>query len=132
MKNSGEFYSGAYRAESLYSFWDRNMKVLRHIAEFYGASFFGFLHPMNITMAHMDLRERSLFESERHIIGAKEFCEFANDESGYINLMRLFEHREGMFLDMCHYTDKAQAIIADKVYDTIVHKLWELKNECTM
>lgn len=128
----GEFYSGMYRVESLYSFWDRNMRILRHIAEFYGACFFGFLHPMNITMEHMNVREKSLYESERHIIGAKSFSEFANDESGYINLMRLFEHKEGMYLDMCHYTDKAQNIIAEKVYDIIVHKIRKLKSECTI
>lgn len=127
MKN-GDFYDGMDISESLYSFWLRNMKILKHIAECQGICFYGFLQPMNITMAQMNLYEKSLFESERHIIGAKTFDECADDESGYINLMRLFEHKNGMFVDICHYTNKAQEMIADKVYEAVIQKVHELNN----
>ena len=34
--------------------------------------------------------------------------------------MRLFEHKDEMYIDSCHYTDRAQEIIADKVYEAII------------
>ncbi len=114
-----EYCSGVYSDETLYSFWSRNIKLLGMIAEFYGASFFGFLQPMNITMNSMSAWEKSVYESEVHIAGSINFAQSAGDENGYINLMNLFEHHNEMFFDTCHYTDKAHKIIANKVYDTI-------------
>lgn len=114
-----KFYSGVQSEELPYSFWSRNVQLLKVISNFYGAEFFGFLQPMNITMENKTLWEKSFFERQRHIPGAKDFPQHVNDQSGYINLMALFEHQEGMYFDMCHYTETANEIIANKVYETI-------------
>ena len=45
----------------------------------------------------------------------------------YINLMRLFEHRDEMYFDVCHYTDKAHEILADQVLKTIMQEVKKLK-----
>lgn len=95
------------------------MKLLQLIAESQGARFFGFLQPMNVTMKHMSLREKSLYEKEMYAVGSREFSELADDESEYINLMRIFEHQDEMFFDTCHYTDKGHEVIANKVYELI-------------
>lgn len=120
--------SGIYNDESLYSFWSRNMKLFKIIAEFYGAKFFGFLQPMNVSMSHMTLREKSLYELEEHIVGAQSFVQAEDDEHGYINLMKIFEHQEEMFFDMAHYTDKAHEIIANIIYENILPSI----SNCSM
>lgn len=115
-----KYYSGVASEESLYSFWNRNERLLKLISNFYGAEFFGFLQPMNLTMNDKSLWEKSFFERQRHMPGAKDFLKYADECSDYINFMTLFEHQEGMFFDMCHYTNKANEIIASKVYETIL------------
>jgi hypothetical protein len=113
-------YSGAYDKDDLYSFWYRNEKLLELVSEFYGAKFFCFLQPMNITMKSMNLQEKSIFERQERIDGANSFTSHSDNEVGYINIMRIFEHQDDMFFDNCHYTDNAHEIIADKVFETIV------------
>lgn len=124
-----EHCSGIKSNESLYSFWDRNQKLLKIVSDFYGATFFGFLQPMNITMDHMDLWEKSVYEVESAISGAADFAKLADDSSEYINFMRLFEHQKNRYIDMAHYTDKAQEIIADKVYEVILPTIQMIKEK---
>lgn len=116
---NGEYCSGVYDNETLYSFWNRNVGLIELIANFYGAIPFCFLQPMNIVMQDMDVWEKSIYEMESHMVGSKEFAEFSNKESKYINLMQLFEHQNEMYMDMAHYTNKAHEIIADQVYKYI-------------
>lgn len=118
--SDGKYCSGVYSDETLYSFWNRNIKLLGVIAEFYGARFFGFLQPMNITIDDMNLWEKSAYEIEGHMEGARNFAESASEGNGYVNLINLFEHQDEMYFDFCHYTNKAHEIIADKVYETII------------
>lgn len=120
------YCSGVYSDESAYHFWSRNEKLLGVVAKFFGAEFFPFLQPMNNTMSDMNLREKSLYEQERRIDGAKDFAQLANDKDIYVNLMNLFEHQDEMYFDICHYTNKAHEIIADKVYEVILPTLLEL------
>ena len=115
-----EYCSGLYSEESLYDFWNRNVEILKLVAGFYGAELFAFLQPMNIAMKHMTLWEKSVYEMEHHARGAEEFAEAADDDNGYINLMSLFEHQNEMYMDMCHYTDKAHEIIADRVCEAVM------------
>ncbi len=119
----------AGKNETLYSFWNRNVKVMRCITNFYGAQFFSFLQPMNITMDDMSLYEKTIYEMDDRSEGARVFSQLANDEEGYINLMRLFEHQDEMFFDLCHYTEKGHKIIADIVYETIKPTIMELMKE---
>ena len=127
MAPNENYCSGVRSNESQYEFWSRNQKLLKVISEFYGAFFLGFLQPMNITMEQMSLWEKSTYELEKHMEGAREFMKCANDNEGYINLMQLFEHQDGMYFDMCHYTEKAQEIIADRVHEAIMPIIQNLK-----
>ena len=49
-----------------------------------------------------------------------------NHLSNYINIIRLFEHQDEMYYDMCHYTDEGHEVIAGKVYDAIMSMVSEL------
>lgn len=116
-----EYCSGVHSDESLYSFWSRNMKLLKLISNFYGAHFLGFLQPIMEAVNHMSLRERSLYGDEMCDNIYKDFIiQSVDDGNDYVNLLQLFEHQEEMSFDACHYTDKAHEIIADKVYETLM------------
>lgn len=121
-----EHCSGVHSDESLYSFWNRNQKLMKLMVESCGSRFLGFLQPMNITMEDMDLREKSLYEFDSRIIGARSFIQMNDDKSEYINLMKLFEHQDGMYMDMAHYTDTAHEIIANRVLEEIIPIIGEI------
>lgn len=125
--NKRGYCSGLHTDESLYAFWKRNMGLLKVISKFYGAVFFGILQPMNMAMESMNLCERALYEQEMHKMGAEEFMHHAEHADEYINLMQLFEHRDEMYFDVCHYTDKAHEILADQVLKTIIQEVKKLK-----
>lgn len=118
--SGGKHCSGVCSSESLYSFWSRNMGILKLVSEFYGANFFGFLQPFNISMEHMTVQEKSLYEKESSIEGAKEFKNSASSNEDYINLINLFDHQDEMYFDVCHYTGKAHETIANKIFETIL------------
>lgn len=129
VSNRREGYcSGVKSEETLFSFWRRNVELLKLISEFYGTRFFGILQPMNITMKHMDIREKSLYEREMRVVGAEDFSKSADADKQdiYNNLMRLFEHRDEMYFDICHYTNKGHDLIADEVYKIIEPTVMEL------
>lgn len=89
----------------------------------------GFLQPMNITMEHMSLKEKSLYEFDNRIVAARDFAQRAVTEYKCINLMNMFEHQDDMFIDAVHYTDKAHQKIANKVYDIIEPILLEIQRQ---
>lgn len=114
-----ECSTGIPSDESLYDFWLRNLNLMKMVSEQMGADFLGFLQPMNVAMDEMSLEEKSWFVRERVLEGAGEFARRADDKQGYINLMRIFEHRPGMYMDAVHYTDRACEEIALKVWDSL-------------
>lgn len=68
----------------------------------------------------MDLWEKSLYEMEEFIDGVGDFIQSSVEGNDYINLMHIFEHQNDMYFDVCHYTNKAHEIIAEKVYEMIM------------
>lgn len=118
--NGNEYCSGIRSTESLYDFWRRNIGILKLVANFYGAKFFSFLEPINITKSDKDLWSKSVYELENHIVDVEKFSESVNDEEAYINFMRIFENQDEMYMDRCHYTGAGHEIIATKVYEVIL------------
>ena len=70
---------------------------------------------------------KSLYEKDELIVASREYAQYANDKSGYINLMKLFEHQNQMFIDSDHYTDKGHEMIANKVYEAIQRVIHDLR-----
>lgn len=106
------------RDESPFECWRRAESYLKVISEYEGAQFIGILQPMNACMKAESLEENMLFMSENHKWG-KTFLGGMRDDDFYVNLLGLFHHQDGMFIDRAHYTDKAAQILAEHVYQEL-------------
>lgn len=124
-----KYCSGVSSDESLYSFWSRNEKLLEVISDFYGAKFFSFLQPINMSIQNMSLREKSIYELDAHIKGSQNFVHAAGKNEGYINMLQWFEHSDEMYFDVCHYTDSAHELLASKVLKTILPTIENLRSK---
>lgn len=121
---SYEQLEGYYKETSFFT-WRRLMSSLKMLVESGicvggGVKFFGFLQPMNIVMSCENLREKSLFEEEGRLVEDNKAINSAPYNYEYINLMRLFEHQEEMYIDATHYSDKGHEAIAEEVFKTIL------------
>lgn len=121
--------SGVHSNESFYDFWLRNQKRMKLIAENDGAVFYSFLQPINMNKPFESLQEKSWFELPTKKQGAREFFERANDNEGYVNLLKLFWGDEDMYWDVCHYTEKANKVLADIVLQKIMPEIMKLLAE---
>lgn len=116
-----EYSSGINDNEVLYDFWNRNAKIMKMICELLGAKFYGFLQPINIGMKNAGLNEISMYEQDDCLSNTNIFREkvMSEREHIYTNLIDLFDKKENMYIDNCHYSNKANDIIANIVYDTL-------------
>ena len=116
-----EYSSGINDNEVLYDFWNRNAKIMKMICELLGAKFYGFLQPINIGIKNAGLNEISMYEQEDCLSNTNIFREkvMSEREHIYTNLIDLFDKKENMYIDNCHYSNKANDIIANIVYDTL-------------
>ncbi len=116
-----EYSSGINDNEVLYDFWNRNAKIMKMICELLGAKFYGFLQPINIGIKNAGLNEISMYEQDDCLSNTNIFREkvMSEREHIYTNLIDLFDNKENMYIDNCHYSNKANDIIANIVYDTL-------------
>jgi hypothetical protein len=116
-----EYSSGINDNEVLYDFWNRNAKIMKMICELLGAKFYGFLQPINIGIKNAGLNEISMYEQDDCLSNTNIFREkvMSEREHIYTNLIDLFDKKENMYIDNCHYSNKANDIIANIVYDTL-------------
>ena len=113
--------NGVETSEDAYDFWYRIIRLEKLVSEFMGAKYLAFLQPMNLQKRNKNVFERSFFEVLRCSENAKLFAERADQADGeYINLISLFEDKEGMYIDECHYSNAANEIIADIVMDELI------------
>ncbi len=113
--------NGVETSEDAYDFWHRMIRLEKLVSEFLGAKYLAFLQPMNLQKRNKNVFERSFFEVLRCSENARLFAERADQVGGeYINLISLFEDKEGMYIDECHYSNAANEIIADIVVDELI------------
>ena len=105
-----------------FEYWLRMERYMKHIAESEGAVFLGVLQPMNACMEPKSLLENAYFMSENHKIG-RTFLSGMRDDDFYCNLLALFHHEQGMFIDRCHYSDEANQRIAEEVYRLLKERM---------
>lgn len=115
--------NGVETSEDAYDFWHRIIKLEKLVSEFLGAKYLAFLQPMNLPKRNKNVFERSFFEVLSCSENARLFKERA-DQTGkeYVNLISLFEDKEGMYIDECHYSNAGQEIIADIVLDELIKR----------
>jgi len=126
---SYESLSGLCSDESFYDFWVRTQKRMKLIAEQDGVAFYSFLQPININKPFKSLQEKSWYEFPTRKQGVKEFLERANDNDGYVNLLKLFWGQDDMYFDPAHYTEKANKVLADIVLQEIMPEIKKLNIE---
>ncbi len=112
--------SGLESLESRYEFWYRNMKVMKGVAELFGAEFFSFLQPMAIA------EKMNLFQVGMHEVREfrKEMLEFRRrvlleKDKICINMLDFLDKGSDMYIDICHYSEKGNQLIADMIFETI-------------
>ncbi|MDE6054281.1 MAG: hypothetical protein K2G55_11065, partial [Lachnospiraceae bacterium] len=90
--------NGVETSEDAYDFWHRMIRLEKLVSEFLGAKYLAFLQPMNLQKRNKNVFERSFFEVLRCSENARLFAERADQVGGeYINLISLFEDKEGMY-----------------------------------
>ncbi|MDE7131970.1 MAG: SGNH/GDSL hydrolase family protein [Lachnospiraceae bacterium] len=111
---------GVETEEDVYDFWVRTEKILETIATSYEAKFLCFLQPMRLGTEKKNLFEECMFNVPVNDEGGKVFRNKAHYSDFYTNLLSLFDEKEGMFIDYCHYTTQANEILADIVCNEII------------
>lgn len=118
-----EYFCGLQLEESCFEYWLRMEKVMKAVAETYGAEFLCYLQPMKFGKPDMSLFEECLHHNERR--DGYSFRERSSRNDFYKNLMELFDNKDNMFIDACHYSEEGKAVLAGIVYEDIVGKIKE-------
>lgn len=116
-----EYFHGLQLEESNFEFWCRMEKVMKAAAEAYGAEFLCYLQPMKFGKPDMSLFEECVHHDEKR--DGYSFRERSSQNDFYKNLMDLFDNKDDMFIDACHYSEEGKAVLADIVYKDIVGKM---------
>lgn len=116
-----EYFRGLQLEESNFEFWLRMEKVMKATVEVYGAKFLCYLQPMKFGKPDMSLFEKCIHDDEKRDGYSLRARSSRNDF--YKNLIDLFDNKDDMFIDACHYSEEGKAVLADIVYEDIVEKI---------
>lgn len=119
-----EYGHGNRSEEDNFDFWLRIERVMKSVVESCGAKFLCYLQPMKFGKQNMSLLEESVHNDEKR--EAFSFREKASSDDFYTNLIGIFDEAEGMYIDACHYSDRANQILADIVFREIRASLPEV------
>lgn len=101
-----------------FAYWRQTELEMKAVAEAAGARFFAFLQPVNTCMETYTREEATFFLGDTGGM-TKPFLYQSRTDDFYINLLTLFHHREGRFIDMVHYSGTANEELAQRVFETI-------------
>lgn len=109
--------------EVAFDFWLRIQRIIKAVAELNESKFLCFLQPMIEAKERLSILERSI-----HFTGDidNEISSFrlrSRQDDFYINLLSLFDNKEGMFIDNCHYSEEANMILANIVSQELLKYL---------
>lgn len=109
--------------ESAFAYWVRIQKIIKAVAELNGSKYFCYLQPIKEAKENLSIFEKSVHFSGDTDNEAASFRENALDDDFYVNLLSLFDEREGMFTDICHYSEEANEILAEIVYKELLEDM---------
>ncbi|MCM1560724.1 MAG: SGNH/GDSL hydrolase family protein [Butyrivibrio sp.] len=112
--DNGEVLSGFSVDESAFDFWRRQEFLIKQTAEAFGAKYIGFLQPFDLEKPDKTLLE-AMTIAEAAVPANLSFSEKAVYDDFYINLLDFFWDNEDMYIDNCHYSSKANELLADEV-----------------
>lgn len=109
--------------ETAFDYWLRIQKIIKAVSELNESKFFCFLQPIKEAKEKLSILERSI-----HFTGDmdNEIASFrlqARQDDFYINLLSLFDEKEGMFIDHCHYSEEGNRILSEIVSREILKDL---------
>lgn len=101
--------------DNLFQFWKRNQQIIKAVSEIFGAKYLGVLQPMNCWKPQKSLLHSTMMKSIRENSSIC-FYEESTQDDFYINMLDFFWNAdEEMYIDNCHYTTKANKMIAQEV-----------------
>lgn len=122
------FGKGILDNRTHYDFWLQIQNMIQDYCQQNGADYLGVLQPINCYMPSMSLYERMQFDLSKKYVGAVNFYENMNNESIYINLLDIFFHKHDMYVDLSHYSQEANSVIAEIMYEEII-RIEERRNK---
>ena len=109
--------------EDAFAYWLRIQKIMKAVVEMNGSKYYCFLQPIKEAKENLSIFEKSVHFSGDADNEAASFRMGSRKDDFYINLLSLFDDKEGMFTDICHYSEEANKILADIVYEHILKDL---------
>lgn len=111
--------------ESAFTYWIRIQKIIKAVAELNGSKYYCFLHPIKDAKENLSIFERSIHFSGDADNEAFSFREESRQDDFYVNLLSLFDEKEGMFIDNCHFSERGNEILAEIVSKKLLKDLSE-------
>jgi len=111
-------FNGIKKEESLLEMWERMEKLIAVTSNSIGAKYLGYLQPIKMLKKEKSLFEYYCFDNSTRNTETS-FLEKSGKDSFYKNLISIFDDKEGMYIDVGHYTAMANKILADIVYEDI-------------
>ena len=111
---------GVATKETHYEFWIRIQNMIRMFCIQNEAYYLGVLQHINCCMPTMSLHECMQYDLSKKHKGAVDFYEKNENHSFYMNMIDLFFHKDDMYIDLAHYSEKGNHIIANEIFDELV------------
>lgn len=117
------FVCGIPVREAAFDYWYRMQRIIKAVSELNESKFLCFLQPIKEAKENLSILERSI-----HFTGDtnNEIASFrlkSRQDDFYINLLTLFDEKEGMFIDNCHYSEEAGMILSEIVGNELLKGL---------
>lgn len=114
------FVCGIPVRESAFTYWLRIQKIIKVVAELNGSKYYSFLQPIKEAKDNLSIFEKSIHFSGDINNEAASFRIESRKDDFYRNLLSLFDEKEGMFIDNCHYSEEANEILAEIVCEELL------------
>lgn len=115
--------------EDAFEFWLRIQKIIKAVAEMSGSKYYCFLQPIKEAKENLSIFEKTVHFSGDMDNEAAAFRTGSRQDDFYVNLLSLFDEKEEMFTDICHYSEEANKILADIVYQELLQGIEERSSE---
>lgn len=106
--------------EEAFAYWLRIQQIIKAVAEMNGSKYYCFLQPIKEAKENLSIFEKSVHFSGDTENEAASFRTGSRQDDFYVNLLSLFDEKENMFTDICHYSEEANKILADIVYEELL------------
>ncbi len=115
--------NGISKKETGFAYWYRIQKIIAAVAALYGSKYYCFLQPMKTAKEKLSVFEKSLHFSGGMNNEAAAFRLESSTDDFYVNLLSLFDDKEGMYIDNGHFSEAGNAMLAERVSKELLQDL---------